>query len=140
MNCFQHTQKPAVGHCTYCGRGLCQECTTVVDGKLSCRGSCQQEIARERLIMRGSETALSQRSVIYETSAKVQHRSFALGVTLGVLMIAIGVFLLLVQAPVAAGVILVLGIAFFMHGIAIGRAGKKFKSLAAESRNEGTNS
>ena len=29
MNCFEHPQKPAVGTCTNCGRGLCKECTTV---------------------------------------------------------------------------------------------------------------
>ena len=136
MHCFQHPHKSAVGHCTYCGRGLCQECTTVVEGKLSCRGMCQQEVARERRLLAGSETTLQQRSVVYETSSKVYQRSFAFSAAFAMLMLAVGVFLLLAKATIAGAITVSLGVVFLMHGIGMNRAGKKFKALAAQGHDD----
>jgi hypothetical protein len=132
MNCFEHPQKPAVGTCTNCGRGLCKECTTVVEGKLSCRGTCQAEIERGRRVLAASETSLNQRSVIYETSAKVYQRSFAFSSVMGALFTVIGCVLFMSQAEIPGAIMLGLGILFILHGIGMGRAGKKMKSLAAE--------
>ena len=138
MNCFQHSQKSAVGHCTYCGRGLCQECATVVEGKLSCRGSCQEEIARERRLIVQSESSLNQRKVIYETSSGVYQRSFAFSAAFGLAMLGFGVFLIIEQIEIPGVILTVLGIVFLFHGLGMARAGKKFKALAAEGRGEST--
>jgi len=37
MNCYVHPEANAVGTCANCGRGICQQCVTVVDNKLYCR-------------------------------------------------------------------------------------------------------
>jgi Flp pilus assembly protein TadB len=137
MNCFQHTNKPAVGHCTFCGRGLCHECATVVDGKLSCRGSCQQEIARERRVLAQSETAITQRSVVYETSSGVYQRSFAFSAVFGMAALIFGIFMIVGRMPIAGAVVAAMGIVFLINGLGMARASKKFKKLAAEGRDEG---
>jgi hypothetical protein len=140
MNCFQHPQKSAVGHCTYCGRGLCQDCTTVVEGKLSCRGPCQQEVARARRILAETEASAGQRKTIYETSSSVYHRAFVFSAAFGLLGIVCGAILLLGGADIAGAVLIGLGVIFLVHGIGMGRAGKKFKALAAQAANQGTQS
>src|SRR5215475_1258680 len=94
MNCFEHPQKPAVGTCTNCGRGLCKECTTVVEGQLSCRGNCQTEITRKRQLFAKTERAAEDRAVIYGTSGKMYQQAFASTALFGLLFVAGGIFLL----------------------------------------------
>jgi hypothetical protein len=137
MNCFHHPQKPAVGHCTYCGRGLCKDCTAVVEGKPSCRGSCQEEIARERRLLANSESSLGQRTVIYETSSSIYQRNFAFTAAFGLAALAFGVFLIVGQMLIFGGILVVLAIVFLIHGLGMARAGRKFKALAAQGRDEG---
>ena len=90
MNCFEHPQKPAHGTCTFCGRGLCRDCATVVQGKLSCRGKCEQEVARERQLLQKSERAMDQRSVVYETSGNMYHQAFAITAFFGLAFVFLG--------------------------------------------------
>jgi len=35
--CFYHPDKPAVGTCKYCQRGLCSDCAVLVDDVLACK-------------------------------------------------------------------------------------------------------
>jgi predicted Fe-S protein YdhL (DUF1289 family) len=37
MNCFYHPDKPAVGLCKHCQRGLCSDCAALVDDVLACK-------------------------------------------------------------------------------------------------------
>ncbi len=37
MNCFYHRERPAVGICKACGRGLCPGCAAEVGESLACR-------------------------------------------------------------------------------------------------------
>lgn len=37
MNCFYHPDRPAVGICKHCQRGVCTECAAVVDDVLACK-------------------------------------------------------------------------------------------------------
>jgi hypothetical protein len=140
MNCFEHPQKPAVGTCMNCGRGLCKECTTTVEGKLSCRGVCQEEVKRERRWMVQSESSLGQRTAIYETQSSLAQRNFAFMFTFGIGCLVFGVMLFVWQIYIFGGVLLVLGILFLTNGVGMARASKKFKNLAAEGRKEGLQS
>jgi hypothetical protein len=110
----------------------------VVEGKLSCRGSCQQEVVRERKLLAESERAVSQRTIIYDTSSKVYQRTFAFSATFSILALSFGCLLLLGGEPIFGAVLIGLGIVFGIHGLGMARAGKKFKALAAEGRNQGT--
>ena len=44
MVCFYHPDKPAVGLCKYCQRGLCSECTALVEDMLACRDRHEKEV------------------------------------------------------------------------------------------------
>lgn len=41
MNCFNHGDRPAVGICKSCGKGLCRECLTELRRGLACKGACE---------------------------------------------------------------------------------------------------
>jgi hypothetical protein len=130
MNCFEHPQKPAVGTCTHCGRGLCKECTTVVEGKLSCRGTCQTEVARVRQLLTDSERANSERSVVYGTSARIYHQAFAATTFFGLLFVIVGAALLFTEIAIGGAILIAFGVVLGIRGAGFARAGKKFKSLA----------
>lgn len=38
MNCYIHTDKPAIGICKACNKGVCQECSTDMGHGLACKG------------------------------------------------------------------------------------------------------
>jgi hypothetical protein len=44
MNCFYHPDKPAVGSCKYCHRGLCIECAAIIDDVLACQHRHEDEV------------------------------------------------------------------------------------------------
>lgn len=49
MQCYYHPDRPAVGLCSHCQRGLCTECTTLVADVLACkdRHEAQVRMAQE---------------------------------------------------------------------------------------------
>jgi hypothetical protein len=51
MNCYYHSEKPAIGTCKSCGRGLCAECAAEGDTYLACRNRCEARAQRiDRII------------------------------------------------------------------------------------------
>ena len=44
MVCYYHPDKPAVGICMHCQRGLCSECAAVVEDVLACKDRHEQEV------------------------------------------------------------------------------------------------
>ncbi len=44
MNCFNHQDKPAVGACKSCLKGLCKDCLTELPNGLACKGSCEDRV------------------------------------------------------------------------------------------------
>jgi hypothetical protein len=44
MNCFYHPEKPAIGLCKYCQRGLCAGCAAIVDDVLACTHRHEDEV------------------------------------------------------------------------------------------------
>lgn len=44
MNCFNHPDKPAIGICKSCGKGLCPECTAELPNGLACRNRCEERV------------------------------------------------------------------------------------------------
>ena len=135
MNCFEHPQKPAVGTCTNCGRGLCKECTTVVEGQLSCRGNCQNEITRQHQLTAKQELAANERTEIYKTSGKMYQQAFASTALFGLLFVIGGALFLYDEEVFPGAILLGLGVMLGIRSAGLGRAAKKYKSLA-ENRTE----
>ncbi len=44
MNCYYHPDKPAIGLCKHCQRGLCSECATFVDDVLACKNRHEAQV------------------------------------------------------------------------------------------------
>ena len=44
MNCFYHPDKPAVGLCKHCQRGLCSDCATVIGDVLACKDRHEEQV------------------------------------------------------------------------------------------------
>jgi hypothetical protein len=44
MVCFNHPDKPAVGLCKHCQRGLCIDCAALLDDSLACRNRHEGEV------------------------------------------------------------------------------------------------
>ena len=44
MICYYHPDKPAVGLCKHCQRGLCSDCATLVDDSLACKGRHEEQV------------------------------------------------------------------------------------------------
>lgn len=46
MKCSYHQDRDAIGTCSRCGRGICDECNVPVDGKNTCK-SCAGKMASQ---------------------------------------------------------------------------------------------
>jgi asparagine N-glycosylation enzyme membrane subunit Stt3 len=42
--CFYHPDKPAIGLCKHCQRGLCSDCAALVDDVLACKGRHEEGV------------------------------------------------------------------------------------------------
>jgi sulfite exporter TauE/SafE len=51
MICYNHPDRPAVGTCKHCHRGLCKECAVLVDDSVACRDRHEQQVASANLAM-----------------------------------------------------------------------------------------
>lgn len=45
MHCFRHRDKPALGICKSCGKGLCSECFVELANGIACRTGCEERVA-----------------------------------------------------------------------------------------------
>lgn len=51
MNCYYHPEKPAVGLCKYCQRGLCSECGANAGDSLACKGLHEKQVQAMEALM-----------------------------------------------------------------------------------------
>ena len=56
MVCYYHPDRPAIGLCKYCQRGLCPECSANAGDSLACKGLHEEQV-------RGME-ALMQKNIL----------------------------------------------------------------------------
>ena len=48
MHCARHDDRPAIGTCFWCQKGVCRECVEEVEGVFACGTACEP-LARNRL-------------------------------------------------------------------------------------------
>jgi hypothetical protein len=51
MVCYYHQDRPAIGLCKYCQRGVCAECGATVGDSLACKGLHQQQVLAMEALM-----------------------------------------------------------------------------------------
>ena len=44
MNCYYHPDKPAIGTCKHCQRGLCPDCAVLVNDVLACKDRHEDQV------------------------------------------------------------------------------------------------
>ena len=44
MVCFYHPDKPAVGICKHCQRGLCTDCAAIIDDVIACKNRHEEQV------------------------------------------------------------------------------------------------
>lgn len=44
MRCFYHPERNAVGICSSCHRGICDECAKEIGKSLACSGNCEEDV------------------------------------------------------------------------------------------------
>src|SRR5512140_2451532 len=44
MICYNHADRPAIGMCKYCGRGVCRECAALVDDTVACKDLHEEQV------------------------------------------------------------------------------------------------
>jgi len=49
--CFYHPDKPAVGLCKYCQRGLCSDCAEPAGDSLACKNLHEEQVRAMELLM-----------------------------------------------------------------------------------------
>ena len=65
MNCFNHREKPALGICKSCGKGLCGDCLVELPNGLACKDSCEDRVEMSnRLFDRISQTMGARRHLL----------------------------------------------------------------------------
>ena len=55
MKCYNHPNHDAVGVCKSCQKGICLDCSTLVDESLSCKGRCEEDVAAVNYMLERSK-------------------------------------------------------------------------------------
>lgn len=80
MNCFNHTDRVAIGICKSCGKGLCPDCAAQRANGLACKDSCEARVDLLNRIIDINDQTLA--------AARYQSRSVGIVATImGVVMI-----------------------------------------------------
>jgi hypothetical protein len=87
MNCFNHRDKPAVGLCKSCGKGLCGDCLTELPHGLACKDSCEERV---NAVARMFDT---QSKFLAQTKCRIQKRGFF------IILMGAGLLLFSLSAP-----------------------------------------
>jgi len=87
MNCFYHSETPAVGICKNCNRGICPSCASELDNGIACKSRC--------------ESAVLLINELFARNHKVYEKSAAVHVVLGWAMILFAVPLTVISASSA---------------------------------------
>jgi hypothetical protein len=113
MNCFNHRDKPAIGVCKSCGKGICGDCAAECHNGLVCKETCGQKIeptdnsaalnpliqkSRDRKIMLIIYSAIAVAIVLLSIYAMSSGNDFLgrvlLGVAIYMLIVGVGRFVL----------------------------------------------
>ncbi|MFA4944966.1 MAG: hypothetical protein WC789_09735 [Lentisphaeria bacterium] len=59
MNCYNHPERPAVGFCKSCCKGLCGECAAELPNGLACRNACEGRVTLINQIIDSNQQILA---------------------------------------------------------------------------------
>jgi len=109
MNCINHPDKPAIGFCKSCCKGLCADCAATLPNGLACRNACEERVNLINQIIDSNQKVIS--------AANVQVRSSGLFILLlGLIFCVFGFLPLLMSGSTATLFMGILGLFFAAYG------------------------
>ncbi|HUH99221.1 MAG TPA: hypothetical protein VLZ89_17820 [Anaerolineales bacterium] len=69
MNCFYHPDRPAVGICKHCQRGLCAEDAALADDSLACKGRHEEQVRALNQLMERNLLQARRAGSVYNRNA-----------------------------------------------------------------------
>ena len=119
MNCFYHPNKPAIGLCKYCLRGLCYDCAAHAGDSLACKNLHEERVR--------SMEALFQRNIVQAKRVGSDYvRNTIFYGSVGILFTAFGASQLK-WLGVQAAVYLLIGVALLWAAVANYLESRKYK-------------
>ena len=122
MNCFFHPDRPALGLCKSCGRGLCQDCLAEVPDGLACKNRCKERV---QFINRITD---SNRQVLAATNVHVRTAT-VFTLAFGVLFCLFGFLPYFVFGEKGALILGAMGVVFLVSGLLRLRPKARFPEL-----------
>ena len=109
MNCFYHPDKPAVGICKSCCKGLCEVCATTLPNGLACVNACEDRVSLINQIIDNNQKVIS--------AANSQVRSSGMFILLlGLLFCLFGFLPFLLSGNTGTMFLGIIGLFFFVYG------------------------
>ena len=110
MNCFNHPDRPAIGFCKSCCKGLCVDCAATLPNGLACRNACEVRVALINQIIDNNQKVIS--------AANVQVRSSGMFILLlGALFCLFGFLPLLISGNTGTLFLGIIGLFFAAYGV-----------------------
>ena len=110
MNCFNHVDKPAIGFCKSCCKGLCADCAATLPNGLACRETCEDRVTLINQIIDNNQKVIS--------AANVQVKSNGVFILfLGVVLCLFGFLPLLISGNTGTLFMGIAGLFFAVYGI-----------------------
>lgn len=123
MQCYNHQERPAVGICTGCNKGVCRECCVEVDGALSHKGECEEKVRIMRELLKRAHASYGKHSQAYKYTSLI-YALFSL------LIILVGFLFVTLSDSTASGVFLIaMGLVFAVGSLLYYRSGKRIASV-----------
>ena len=69
MNCYYHPDRPAVGVCKHCQRGLCAEDAALIDDSLACKGRHEEQVRDINQLMQRNILQAKRVGAVYNRNA-----------------------------------------------------------------------
>ncbi len=91
MNCYNHTDRNAVGICPTCHKGICHECGTKAEIFSCNKTSCIEYMNKISRIIDSNDEIVKINENVNKKTAKVIKRSFITEVILGLFLITVGI-------------------------------------------------
>jgi hypothetical protein len=110
MNCFNHADKPAIGFCKSCCKGLCADCAATLPNGLACRNACEDRVTLINQIIDNNQKVI--------TAANVQVRSSGLFILLlGAMLCVFGFLPLFMSGNTGTLFLGIIGLFFAAYGV-----------------------
>lgn len=109
MNCFTHQAAPAVGICRACGKGVCAACAADTGAGLACPGACE-----DRVLLLGR--IVDSNAGMVRAADRQVWSSGMLGVVMGVLFLALAVWVHKQAHVVTTAMLGGMGLVLLGHG------------------------